>query len=828
MGCAGERGRPTDPAVPPANAGATSVLLITLDTTRADHLEPYGAEGVETPALATLAAEGVIFERAAAVSPVTAPTHATLLTGLYPPGHGVRDNAIHTLAEEVPTLAERLSVAGLRTSAFVSAAVLDRRFGFAQGFELYDDDFSGSGGREEARMMIERSARGTVDRALAWLDELHPEESYFLWVHLFDPHAPYDPPPEWSKRYAGRLYDGEIGFMDTQIGRLLRHPRVTGPETLVAAIGDHGESLGEHGELTHGLLVYEATMRVPWIMRWPGCPRGLRIETPVSQVDFVPTVLDLLASSVKVENIENIDGRSLLPDLEKEEYLADRDLYGESFVGFYSYGWSPLRSLRSDSLKLIDGPVPELYDLSVDGQETDDLARGRRRDVLRLQSALAELAAGLEKGRSAPLTDERVTERLRALGYASGDADRPLETGRGNPMELITIHEEIQRAAVLLEGERYHEAIRSLRAVLDRDPDNINALHDLTRGLLETGELEEAERVAARARALAPWSSRAPMVQAEVALRRGDISRALELADESLDIDPANRDARLERARYLALLGRGNEAAREMERIRQGSGSDAWVELRYAELVELPRGDLRSAESSLRSAVTQDPFLVDAWLLLGSVLERQGRGGEAEAVYRSGLERRAGNRELESRLAMVLIGLGRTAEAEGLWLERVRNDPGSAEAWQNLASLAIQRGDWAEVERLARAAVEVDPEMSEAWNNLGIGLEEQGRPDEAEIAYRRAIDAGDQEQRALFNLGLLLRKRRRYVEAAELQAAVLARQPEHVGAHFELGAMLVGPLDEIERGKAHLRAVIETEPGSPRAKQARAILERLP
>jgi arylsulfatase A-like enzyme/tetratricopeptide (TPR) repeat protein len=803
----------------------TSILLITLDTTRADRLEPYGATGVETPALAGLAARGVVFEQAMAVAPVTAPTHATILTGLYPPSHGVRDNAIHALAEDIPTFAESLSVAGFRTAAFISSAVLERRFGLAQGFELYDDNFAVSGSRTESRMMIERPASATVDRALRWLDSLGESERYFVWVHLFDPHAPYAPPKPWSDRFPERPYDGEIAFMDAEIGRLLRHPRASGREVVVAAIGDHGESLGDHGEMTHGLLVYESTIRVPWIMSWPGCPTGARFDQPVSQVDFMPTALDVLA----LPGVDDgVDGKSLIPLIDGNQDGPDRLLYAESLVGFFSYGWSRLHTVRDGRLKYINGPVAELYDLSDDPGEKDNLADGRTGDVQRLRAALEVMASDAGEESFRPAGETGSIEKLRALGYVVGDANRPIETARGNPMELIGIHEEIQRSSTLLEAARYAEAILVLEGVLDLDPNNIAALQNLTRGLVGVRRLEEAERVAEKARLLAPWSARAPMVQAEVALQRGDTERALELADESLVIDPNHQEGRIERARFLAMLGRNAEAVEELERVRQQSGNSAWIDLRYAEYVDVPEGNLDQAEKRLRSALARDPFLSDGWILLGTVLESQNRQLEAEAAFRSGLEHRPGHPELRSRLATALANRGRIGEAEAIWRELVRTDPGFARAWHNLASVAIQRGDWAEVERLARTAVARDPGMSEAWNNLGIGLEELGRTGEAEAAYGRAIETGDPDQRALFNLGLLLRESRRYTEAAEVQRQVLARQPSNAAANFELGAILVGPLGDIERGKLHLQAVIAADPDGPRARQARAILDRLP
>jgi arylsulfatase A-like enzyme len=268
--------------------------LITLDTTRADHLEPYGAENVETPALARLADNGVVFEHAIATAPVTAPAHASLLTGLYPLRHGVRDNSTHYLPEDIPTLAEWLSEAGYRTAAFVSTVILERRYGLDQGFEVYDDDIRSSSASHERRMTVERPAAATADRALAWLDALDGGESFFLWVHFYDPHIPYSPPSPWAEKYRDQTYDGEIAYMDSQIGRLLQHPRAAADDVIVMAIGDHGESLGEHGEKTHGLLVYDSTLRVPWILRLPGGPSGVRIAAPISQVDLVPTIAELV------------------------------------------------------------------------------------------------------------------------------------------------------------------------------------------------------------------------------------------------------------------------------------------------------------------------------------------------------------------------------------------------------------------------------------------------------------------------------------------------------------------------------------------------------
>ena len=256
------------------------VLLITVDTTRADRLEPYGAEQIATPRLQELADQGIVFDNAASAAPITLPAHTSIMTGLYPFQHGVRNNGLQYVPDDMETLAERLYREGYRTGAFVSAAVLERRYGLDQGFEVYDDDLSTGTNRAE-RAVADRPGNAVVDSAVSWLDSLGEDENYFAWVHFYDPHAAYSPPPPFRDEYRGRPYDGEIAFMDQQIGRLLDHPRVRGGDKssapIIVVLGDHGESLGEHGEQTHAILAYDSTLRIPFILKIPGGPAGARV-----------------------------------------------------------------------------------------------------------------------------------------------------------------------------------------------------------------------------------------------------------------------------------------------------------------------------------------------------------------------------------------------------------------------------------------------------------------------------------------------------------------------------------------------------------------------
>ncbi|MCP5113163.1 MAG: sulfatase-like hydrolase/transferase, partial [bacterium] len=352
-------------AAPGALAGY-NVLVITTDTTRADHIGCYGNLGVKTPVIDQLAKDGILFAEAITPSPSTLPAHTSLLTGLFPHHHGVRANGTFKVAEEVTTLAERFRALGYRTGGFISAYVLDSQFGLDQGFETYHDDLT-KGTKHATHMFRERAAELTNEPAIEWL-KASQAEPFFMWIHYFDPHAVYLAPEPFRTEYKDNPYNGEIAYADSQIGALLASLEQMGvrDKTLVIYTSDHGEGFGEHGEKTHSLLVHDATVHVPMILNAPqGLPGGKVVRREVSLVDVAPTVLSLLGEPATGE----MDGI----DLTRPPAPGERGVVIETIASMTLHGWAPLIGIRRSDYKYIQAPRPELYDLEDDPRELENI-----------------------------------------------------------------------------------------------------------------------------------------------------------------------------------------------------------------------------------------------------------------------------------------------------------------------------------------------------------------------------------------------------------------------------------------------------------------------
>ncbi len=717
----------------PAAGRSPSLLLITLDTTRADRLGCYGYDRGETPRLDRLASEGAVLEAAAAVAPLTLPAHASILTGLYPPRHGVRDNGDFRLPDRETTLAEHLGSRGYATIAVVGSAVLSSSQGLAQGFRTYDEPRAApaSAARAAAGVLYaaeaERTASEVTDAALAALDRA-PSGPFFLWVHYFDPHVEYRPPPPWSHRFAGRPYDGEIAFMDAEIGRLLDGMAGRGRlrETLVVAVGDHGEALGDHGERTHGLLVYDATIRVPLILRFPDRVRApVRWREPVSQVDLAPTILDLLG----MPPMRRAQGRSFAAALTGSRSApAPAPAYSESLYGERSYGWAALRSLREGSLEFVDAPEPEIYDLRADPGETRNLASARAGDVAAFREKLAALLAGMgEADPSArqPVSDER-RRMLESLGYVAGGA--PPATGDGplpDSKRRVALHDLFFEARSLVARGRNDEAREKLERLLAEDPRNPLALSSLGALLVEEGDVPGGLRRLQAAAQAAPGVYEIQRNAAAQLRNAGRLEESARAYRAAIAIRPSAADAHYGLGKALYALRDPQAAIREYaEAIRLGYDEPpAWAALGLARIAG---GDAAGAERDLARAAGADPrILAEAWKQLGWLRAREGKLAEARQALDRALAVAPGDAAALLDHASMCAKLGDREAAVGSLERLVAGQPDHPSARVRLAEVRLASGDRAGAAEALReflAQPGADPKLVPAAREMLEGL----------------------------------------------------------------------------------------------------------
>ncbi len=508
------------------SAAGFNVVLFTLDTLRADRVHCYGYEDVATPALDALAAEGVRVADAVSVVPMTLPAHATIMTGDYPPRHGVRDNGTYRLTAHRETLAERLKAQGYSTAAFIAAFVLDRRYGLDQGFDVYDDAITPEQGAPGGEPLNpQRRGNVVVDSATRWLkahEESASDRPFFMWIHLFDPHTPYAPPEPYKTRYARNPYDGEVAFLDRQVGRFVDRLRELDllDKTVIAIVGDHGEGLGDHGESTHSLLIYESTISVPMIFHSPAIIRGGQVVDGrvAATIDVAPTLLDLLGLDAGGH-----DGESLL----KNAVDPDRAVYVETLAPKLNHGWSPLYALRRHRDKYIDAPTPEYYDLNSDPGEQHNLWAGDHGETEVLAEHLAALMESFDRVEHAEGADVELDrgaiEKLAALGYVRG---RVVEDDESllDPKDMIAQWDSrMERANALVNARRPHEAIPLLNSLLQISPGDPSLWSLLSTAQGQASQLDAAITSRMRAIELQPNDAGAWVTLANMQLVKGDI-----------------------------------------------------------------------------------------------------------------------------------------------------------------------------------------------------------------------------------------------------------------------------------------------------------------
>lgn len=483
----------------PVKLEELNIILFTIDTLRADHLECYGYDKVKTPQINRLANEGILFEHNIVQVPLTLPSHSSILTGTYPLYHGVRDNGGFYLDESHHTLAESLKNKGYATGAFVAAFVLDSRWGLDQGFDYYYDNFDLTKYKKVSLDSVQRRGDEVLAEVYKWIEN-QAQQKFFAWIHLYDPHTPYDPPEPYKTEYRGRqfgLYDGEIAYVDQLMGefRDFMEEKNLFEKTLIIFTGDHGESLGEHKESAHGFFIYDSDIRVPLIIRFPeGKYAGHVVSNQVKSIDIMPTVLHLLDEEIP----ESVQGKSLLSLIVEDEAQDERSAYSETYWPRYHYGWSELKSLRKGRYKFIDAPQPELYDILEDPGEVNNLVNIKaslghemKRDLLALIEEYA--AEGIEDVGPRKIDNDSLV-KLQALGYVGSFLSKTKEKeGKlADPKDKIELYNEIKLSQFLVTEERMDEAEIKIKDVLAKDPSVLEARYILGNIYSKQNKYDEA------------------------------------------------------------------------------------------------------------------------------------------------------------------------------------------------------------------------------------------------------------------------------------------------------------------------------------------------
>lgn len=678
-----------------------NVLLFTFDTLRADRVGAYGFAPASTPTLDGLSRRGVRFEYVQSASPLTGPSHATILTGLYPPVHGVRENVNFVLGDEHPTLPSILKQRGYRTAAFVGAYPVAAAFGFDHGFDVFSEGFHES---KNIGQSAERPANEVADAAIGWLSEPKPGP-FMMWVHFYDPHAPYAPPPAYRDRFGDRPYDGEVAFADSQAGRILDALKATGrlEDTIVVAVSDHGEGFGEHEELTHGLLVYDSTLRVPLIIAGPGVPEGRVVTDPAATADILPTVLALLNQEGAPAGLP---GHSLVGAF-RGTRAPERGLYAEALFGRLNCRWASLRSWTEGPWKLIEGATPELFDRSSDPGETRDRAADQPDRVSRMSAALATavrtMAPQGDTARPAAISSEQA-ERLRSLGYTAGTggAGSLDERGLPDPRRLISLFERLE----VLQGAS---------------------------GQAIPPALEEVSRILA----LDAGNPYAHFVAGALAYQAGELDRGRQFFARSLELDP---DRPVIRQYYGALLrdmGRLEESERQLRLATEQEPSDDFLAQIALSQTLVASGKFEEARVRLRAVLDRSPTHIKAHGAMGRLFLAQNKPGEAIPHLNRAID--GGDLESRMRLAEARLALGDPRAAHEAAMGALQRAPGHPWALSLAGHALAAAGRRSEGLVLLERAVSVGPRRAEVWASLAAAFDAAGDTARAARCRQRAV-----------------------------------------------------------------------------------------
>ncbi|MEW6382129.1 MAG: tetratricopeptide repeat protein [bacterium] len=847
-----------------------NILLISIDTLRADHLGCYGYRGIPTPHIDHLAREGMLVTSCYTPVPITLPSHATLMTGQYPLAHNVRDNGTFRLGEESLTLAEILKSKGYQTAAFVGAFVLDSRFGLDQGFDIYDDQMELEGKKSDL-LFEERRAEEVIGAAGNWLDQKQPGP-FFLFIHCFDPHAPYHAPAPYGRGIEGcddpanlaSCYDQEIAYTDDCLGRLFEKMKELGifDQTLICFTADHGESLGEHGEPSHSVFVYDSTIHVPLIIRYPEkIPRAERFLRQVSSVSIAPTILDMAGihladSKMQGESLWSMKtaaGQASSQDPDKEA------IYCETYFPFYNHHWSPLQGVRTSEWKYVKAPKPELYQLANDPRELSNLFSYRQDQV----AVMEKLLDGMKKKYSLQgsrekahvmVMDEDTRRRLERLGYlwTAPAQEDPVKKEIGNypdPKDMVVVLNYFNVAAYHYLRYEYDQAIGFFHKSLEIDPKDVFAHFMIGFIYNKTGQFEKARDEFLECIRLDPAYLNGYVNLGGVYLKLGQKEKAFEQIEKARKLDPES----IEIYQNLGVLySYSGEYDKAIEAFHEALKRDArHIEaLRGLAGVYLAKKDYAAALQHAGKAIELDPQNVDAYNTLGAIYLAQGKITEAEEKIRQALKfdsRRVDTllnladvhiqkeeyslarqeisrvQEIDPDVAKAYNALGIISLKEEDYSQALRQfqkaqqlEPGSAEILYNLGLCYSRLNDSDRAVQSLQKAIELDPGNLKARISLGVTFHHQQKFDQAIDAYQSALKLDPDNIDTLFQLGLACQDKGDSEQAINIYKQVLVKDARHLNAHIKL-SLLYFALGQTDLGIEECRRILEIDPANEAA-----------
>lgn len=699
----------------PGLARDFNYILISVDTLRADRVGCYGFTYVETPTMDLFARRGVKFDDCTAVTPLTLPSHTSLLTGTYPTFHGVRDNGGFLVPQQIETLAEIMLKNGYQTSAFVAAYVLDSKWGLNQGFDFYFDRFDLSKFKTISLGQVQRPGHEVIEEVIPWLDE-HKDEKFFTWIHLYDPHTPYEPPPPYDSLYPNRPYLGEIAYTDSQLARVWQYLEENNlvDNTVLVFVADHGESLGEHEESTHGFFIYQEGVHVPLIFITPFSElQGLSRASAVSLVDVMPTILDLAGIAIPSQ----VQGRSLLSLFSHEQPDSHSIAYSETYYPRFHYGWSELKSLQDGRYKLIMAPELELYDLQNDPDESQnlvDVQAGEARRLMRDLEAFIEESSQNAYELDYSNMDEDTRAKLAALGYIGTFTDSSSLSGRqlGDPKEKIVVFNRLGEARELGLQERFEEAVQIIKEITTSDPDVIDAYFTLGNLYFKWGKLQEALE----------------SFQHVLNMKPDDAFTVINIANSYIRMN------KLEQAE--------NFLQSQVEKLSPDSQ------------VFFIMGNIYNAQKKYDQAIVYykkcmdlNPASASAYNALGGIYVIQGEHEEAERYLGKAIELNPKLRDLHYNYAQLQEAKGDLRAAVSAYLQELENIPHNFRASFNLSRLYRIQGKVAEEQKLLEKTIENNPNFPLSYFYLArIFLNRKEKYQDALALVKKGIELKPEQQ----------------------------------------------------------------------------------